>query len=81
MQLLFKKDEYFRDFLLTKSTCKICLNLYQSSAYCFLLLVINGERAAYHAPEFRPKITRTRSQILHDCANIAKPINNTLISK
>lgn len=29
--------------------------------------MINGERAAYHAPAFRPKITRTRSQILKSC--------------
>jgi len=52
IQPLYKKDEYFRDFLLTK--------------------MINGERAAYHAPEFKPRITRTRSQILQNCVDVVK---------
>jgi len=33
--------------------------------------LINAERAAYHAPDFRPKITRTRSQILKNCVDAA----------
>jgi len=49
-QPLFAKDEYFKNFLLTK--------------------LVNAERAAYHAPAFRPKITRTRSQILKSCGEM-----------
>eukprot|EP01111_Echinosteliopsis_oligospora_P015485 TRINITY_DN6142_c0_g1_i2.p1 TRINITY_DN6142_c0_g1~~TRINITY_DN6142_c0_g1_i2.p1 ORF type:complete len:565 (-),score=187.79 TRINITY_DN6142_c0_g1_i2:120-1814(-) len=40
-----------------------------------LAKLINGERASYHAPEFRPKIARTRSQILQDCADASKKPN------
>eukprot|EP00026_Physarum_polycephalum_P006616 Phypoly_transcript_06665.p1 GENE.Phypoly_transcript_06665~~Phypoly_transcript_06665.p1 ORF type:complete len:315 (+),score=35.19 Phypoly_transcript_06665:647-1591(+) len=54
-QPLYAKDDYFRNFLLTK--------------------LVNGERAAYHAPAFRPKITRTRSQILKSCGDVVNDKN------
>lgn len=56
---------------------------YFLSLLLIIVKVINGERAAYHAPAFRPKITRTRSQILKSCGealhsdNSKKPLRNS----
>ena len=59
---IFKKDQYFREFLLTKRE-----HLFFSSskqANVLLLAVVNGERAVLHCPFIASKMRRTRQMQL-----------------
>ena len=67
-----------RDFLLAKRTCRFMSaqcnrnNLTWRGAvpmgFASTASVISGERAAYQAPDFAQKISRTRSVLLKDIA-------------
>ena len=71
----FGKDAVSRDFFLHK--CKIddaenhpCCNKDDERVNPYnTTTVVNGERAAYKAPSFAPKISRTRSVLLYEVAS------------
>ena len=69
---VFKKEDEFREFLLTK-----CTNVFKHTFYwltiCLLHVVINAERAALHSPEFLSSQRRTRKELLTQIVKKFKP--------
>ena len=69
---VFRNHQEFRDFLLVK--CKwiilhsepfsISSSLTSSSCFCFLRLVMNGEKAAYGSPTFSNRRQRTLDSLI-----------------